>query len=87
MVWEVVIPLAIGIGLFIYGHFNIRLKPILIGLSLAYLSFPIYYTLSILPINYYARIVLQIIAFMAIFGYLLYTLTKHMEKIKEGLGD
>ncbi|GEM_PF-4653257 len=87
MTWEIALPLAIGIGLFIYGHFNLRLKPILVGLSLAYLSFPVYYALSILPISYHARIVLQIIAFMAIFGYLLYTLSKHMEKVKEGLSD
>ncbi|MET1129173.1 MAG: hypothetical protein ABWW70_07645 [Thermoproteota archaeon] len=83
MSWDLLIPVIIGVGVFIYGQINLRLRPLLVGIALAYLSFPIYYTISQLPISYHARVALQVAAFALIFGYVLYTLAKHMEKARE----
>ena len=43
-----------------------KLRPLMVGLALAYLSFPIYYMLSRLPVDYLLRIMLQVLAFIAI---------------------
>ena len=42
-----------------------RLRPLLLGVAFIYVSFPLFYAISRLPVSYELRILLQVLAYAA----------------------
>ena len=63
-------------------HLFERLRPLILALLLAYLAFPIYWFIATLEIDPLIRIALQILAFVAMYGAVLYMVLSYLYKVR-----
>ena len=81
---ELLVPLLVlGVPVAVLaavGWRSERLRPLAVGLALAYLSFPIYYVLSRLPLDYTLRILLQVAAFAVIVSAVLLSISAGLRR-------
>lgn len=59
-----------------------NLRPLILALLLAYLAFPIYWFIASLDIDPLARIFLQILTFMAMYGAVLYMVVSYLYRMR-----
>jgi len=77
----IVLAAIIAIALAVAYLFEI-LRPLIIGLLLAYLAFPIYWFIASLDIDPLLRIFLQILVFIAMYGFVLYMVVTYLYKLR-----
>jgi len=77
----IVLAAIIAIALAVAYLFEI-LRPLIIGLLLAYLAFPIYWFIASLDIDPLLRIFLQILVFTAMYGFVLYMVVTYLYKLR-----
>ena len=77
----IILASIVAVALAVAYLFEI-LRPLIIGLLLAYLAFPIYWFIASLDIDPLLRIFLQVMVFTAIYGFVLYMVVTYLYKLR-----
>jgi predicted PurR-regulated permease PerM len=81
-VQDVIVLVAIVAAALVVAYLYEVLRPLVIGLLLAYLAFPIYWFIASLDIDPLLRIFLQILVFTAMYGLVLYMVVTYLYKLR-----
>jgi len=77
----IVLVAILAVALVVAYLFEI-LRPLIIGLLLAYLAFPIYWFIASLEIDPLLKIFLQVLVFTAMYGFVLYMVVTYLYKLR-----
>lgn len=77
----IVLAAIVAVALAVAYLFEI-LRPLVIGLLLAYLAFPIYWFIASLDIDPLLKIFLQVLVFTAMYGFVLYMVVTYLYKFR-----